>query len=149
VPVGTPAESPEDVPFDLLDVPLEYATDSWDPGRGFGGGEQLRTMLREPSTYRPPDRHHREIQVDGRQCRSKRIGFRRDESFHMSIRVLVTSGRVRLPKDGSQKPVRFTLEPWRAPDFLVAVEKATHAALVSCNVQPKIEDRCAVGDPSN
>lgn len=28
VPVGTPAESPEDVPSDLLDVPLEYATDS-------------------------------------------------------------------------------------------------------------------------
>lgn len=106
-------------------------------------------MLREPSTSRAPGRHHRETQVDGRQCRHKRIGIRRDESFHVSIRVLVTSGRVRLPKDGSPKTVRFMLEPWRAPDVLVAVEKATHAALVSCNVQPKIEDRCAVGDPSN
>lgn len=40
------------------------------------------------------------------------------------IRVLVTSGRVRLPKDGLPKTARFMPKPWRALDVLVAVEKA-------------------------
>ena len=44
------------------------------------------------------------------------------------IRVLVTSGRVRLPKDGLPKTARFLPKPWRALDVLVAVEKAAHGA---------------------
>lgn len=44
------------------------------------------------------------------------------------IWVLVTSGRVRLPKDRLPKAARFMPKPWRALDVLVAVEKATHGA---------------------
>lgn len=42
------------------------------------------------------------------------------------IRVLVTSGRVRLPKDGLPKTARFMPKPWRALDVLMAVEKVAH-----------------------
>jgi DNA-binding NtrC family response regulator len=41
------------------------------------------------------------------------------------IRVLVTSGRVKLPKNGLPRTARFIPKPWRALDILVAVEKAT------------------------
>jgi two-component system, response regulator PdtaR len=44
------------------------------------------------------------------------------------IRVLVTSGRVRLPKDGLPKTARFMPKPWRALDVLVAVDKAARGA---------------------
>jgi len=44
------------------------------------------------------------------------------------IRVLVTSGRVRLPKDGLPKTARFLPKPWRALDVLVAVDKAARGA---------------------
>jgi DNA-binding NtrC family response regulator len=40
------------------------------------------------------------------------------------IRVLVTSGRVRLPNDGLPKTARFIPKPWRALDVLVAAERA-------------------------
>lgn len=40
------------------------------------------------------------------------------------IRVLVTSGRVRLPKDGLPKTARFVPKPWRALEILMAVERA-------------------------
>jgi two-component system, response regulator PdtaR len=41
------------------------------------------------------------------------------------IRVLVTSGRVKLPRSGLPRTARFIPKPWRALDVLVAVEKAT------------------------
>ncbi|WP_046869236.1 response regulator [Microvirga massiliensis] len=45
------------------------------------------------------------------------------------IRVLVTSGRVRLPNDGLPKTARFIPKPWRAFDVLVAAERAAaHSA---------------------
>ncbi len=46
------------------------------------------------------------------------------------IRVLVTSRRVRLPKDGLPKTARFMPKPWRALDILVAVERAVRSAAI-------------------
>jgi DNA-binding NtrC family response regulator len=41
------------------------------------------------------------------------------------IRVLVTSRRVRLPKEGLPKTARFLPKPWRALDILMAAERAS------------------------
>jgi DNA-binding NtrC family response regulator len=41
------------------------------------------------------------------------------------IRVLVTSRRVRLPKDGLPKTACFLPKPWRALDILIAAERAS------------------------